>query len=300
MKLATTTWDFSKYLNIYDSIKEIYNAGFRYLDLELTGKETYFADADTWKDDIKRIGEYAESLGMKFVQAHSPNATRMKDSALEAEKKWAMRSLEICELLGVEDLVVHAGYGAPVSKDEWFEWNANFYRSLFPMMEKTGVNVLTENTTQKNLKIGECYLYTGKDLVEFIEYVDHPLFHAVWDTGHGITEGSQYENIMDIGKHLRGLHIHDNDGTADLHTLPYSGILNMDSLINALIDVGYKGYFTFEAGQILQGSRARNKRQLFERDTRLLEPTLEMQIAAEKLLYTIGKSALSAYGIFEE
>ena len=50
MKLATTTWDFSKYLNIYDSIKEIYNAGFRYLDLELTGKETYFADADTWMD----------------------------------------------------------------------------------------------------------------------------------------------------------------------------------------------------------------------------------------------------------
>ena len=59
MKLATTTWDFSKYLNIYDSIKEIYNAGFRYLDLELTGKETYFADADTWKDDIKRIVPYA-------------------------------------------------------------------------------------------------------------------------------------------------------------------------------------------------------------------------------------------------
>ena len=38
----------------------------------------------------------------------------------------------------------------------------------------------------------------------------------------------------------------------------------------------------------------------FEKDTRLLEPTAEMEVAAERLLYTIGKCALEAYGIFEE
>jgi hypothetical protein len=38
----------------------------------------------------------------------------------------------------------------------------------------------------------------------------------------------------------------------------------------------------------------------FERETRLLEPTAEMAVAAEKLIYTIGKCALEAYGIFEE
>lgn len=301
MKLATTTGDFVKYLdNIYDNIKEIRNAGFRCVDLGLLGTETYFADGDSWRDEIKRLREYAENLGVTFVQAHSPNATLMKAERLEQEQRWAVRSIEICELLGINNVVVHAGYGGSVSKNEWYEWNANFYRSLFPVMEKTGVNVLTENTTVNNLAHDRFYIFTGADMVEFIEYVNHPLFHAVWDTGHGISEGSQYENIMALGNHLRAIHVHDNSGRADEHALPYTGILNLDDLINGLIDVGYDGYFTFEAEQSLQPSRARNKRQRFERDTRLLEPTLEMQIAAEKLLYTIGKSALAAYGIFEE
>jgi hypothetical protein len=39
---------------------------------------------------------------------------------------------------------------------------------------------------------------------------------------------------------------------------------------------------------------------VFERDIRLLEPTLEMQIDVERLLYTIGKHCLTSYGVFEE
>lgn len=75
MKLATTTSDFERYLDLYGSIKEISRAGFKYIDLGMTGRESFFAvEGDSWKDEIKRLGEYAESLGVKFVQAHSPNS----------------------------------------------------------------------------------------------------------------------------------------------------------------------------------------------------------------------------------
>ncbi len=301
MKLATTTWDFEKYLDVYGSIKAIKDAGFRYVDLNLKGTEPYLSpDCANWQDEVKKIGAYAESIGVKLVQAHSPNANCMKEGRLEKEIFQAKRSIEICQLLGIRDVVVHAGYRENVSKDEWATYNADFYRALIPTMEQTGVYVLHENTTSKNLPTGWFYGYTGKDIVDFLEYVDHPLLQAVWDTGHGITEGSQYENITAIGKHLRALHVHDNSGRADEHALPYTGILNLDDLLNALIAIDYKGYFTFEAGQILQPSNGRNKRQRFAADARLLNPTLEMQEAAERLLYVIGKSALSAYGLFEE
>ena len=138
-------------------------------------------------------------------------------------------------------------------------------------------------------------------MVDFIEYIDHPLFQAVWDTGHGTTEGSQYDNIVALGKHLKGLHVHDNNGKADEHTMPYTGVLNLDQVMNALLDVGYEGYFTFEALNVLRaGKDGRQPRQKFERDTRLFEPSLEMQMDMERLLYHVGKHALTAYDCFEE
>jgi sugar phosphate isomerase/epimerase len=161
--------------------------------------------------------------------------------------------------------------------------------------------ILTENTTHATLPEGRFYMYTGKEMVDFIEYIDHPLFQAVWDTGHGTTEGSQYDNIVALGKHLKGLHVHDNNGKADEHTMPYTGVLNLDQVMNALLDIGYEGYFTFEALNVLRAAKdGRQPRQKFERDTRLANPSLEMQIDMERLLYHVGKHALTAYDCFEE
>ena len=161
--------------------------------------------------------------------------------------------------------------------------------------------ILTENATHANFPEGRCYMYTGKEMAEFIEYIDHPLLQALWDTGHGTTEGSQYDNIVAIGKHLKGLHVHDNNGKADEHGMPYTGVLNLDQVMNALLDIGYNGYFTFEALNVLRAAKdGRQPRQKFERDTRLADPGLELQIDMERLLYHVGKHALSAYDCFEE
>ena len=138
-------------------------------------------------------------------------------------------------------------------------------------------------------------------MVDFLKYADHPLLHAVWDTGHANTEGTQYEQIMALGQELYGLHIHDNSGRGDEHTLPYFGTINMDDIMNALIDVNYQGYFTFEVVTALRNSNNRHgKRHVFERDSRLREPSLEMQIDFERLLYTVGKHCLTSYNVFEE
>ena len=43
------------------------------------------------------------------------------------------------------------------------------------------------------------------------------------------------------------LHIQDNFGNDDHHIMPYFGSMNIDSVMHGLNDIGYKGYFTFEA-----------------------------------------------------
>ena len=297
MKLATTTSDFGNFCRTHEEcVKLIYDAGFRYIDMGLGGAR-FFSDPN-WRDEAKKLREYAESLGMKFVQAHSPNGNIISAEKHDSELFLATRSLELCEILGIPQVVVHAGYEKTLTdKNEWQEKNAVFYRELFPTMEKTGVAVLTENTSHANFADGY-YMFTGPEMVEFIEYVNHPLFQAVWDTGHGNTEGQQSPQLKALGKHLYGLHVHDNTGMGDDHNLPYFGTMNMDDLMTGLIEADYKGYFTFEVLCAMQ--RCGHKKWHFPQSSLLKNPTLEMRIDVERLMYTIGKHCLEVYHCFEE
>ena len=206
----------------------------------------------------------------------------------------------MCGVFGIPDIVVHAGSHKDLSKEEFFEKNKEFYKKLFPAMERNNVMVLCENQSKTN-KPDMYYTNSGADMREFVEYINHPLFHACWDTGHANTDGNQYDEIVALGSELYALHVHDNSGRADEHTLPFFGIMNSDEIMNALIDIGYKGYFTFEAASTLRSSKYWiGDRRTFEADSRLREPQLFMQKHLEKLMYDMGVYILSQYNCFEE
>lgn len=183
-----------------------------------------------------------------------------------------IRAIEVCGILGIENAVIHTGWKEGITKEEYFEMNYKALKPLFPAMEENNVNILIENSTKANM--GEQYFFlTGADMKAFIKYVNHPLVHVCWNLGHANIEGHQYEDIMTLGDDLRAI----------------------------LIDSGYKGYFTFEAESTLSfGNAWHLKRRIFDKDTRLFNPTAEMYDANEKLLFEIGKSCLTAYGIYEE
>ena len=126
--------------------------------------------------------------------------------------------------------------------------------------------------------------------------MNHPLFHGCWDTGHANCEGSQYDEITAVGEHLYAIHYNDNRNWCDEHVIPYLGTLNHDEIMNALIDVGFKGYFTLECDSSLRKSNYwLGERRKFERDTRLAEPQLFMQRKIESLMYDISEYILTTF-----
>ena len=201
--------------------------------------------------------------------------------------------------------MVHAGVNKELNKEEWFGANKEFYEKLLPMAEKCGVKVLCENSTAKNMggvygKGGAYYINTGKDMREFIEYVNHPLFGGCWDMGHANCEGSQYDEILALGDKLWAIHYNDNRGGGDEHVAPFLGTLNHDEVISALIDVGFKGFFTLECMSSLRSYDCwQGVRRRFEKEARLREPQLFMQRHLEKMMYETSEWMLKAYGIFE-
>lgn len=305
MKLATTTGDFDRFAKTYqEKIDLVIEAGFRYIDLsmyEISENDELLA-SDNWIDNAKIIMENTQIKGVQFVQAHSPGGNPLSENKRTAEEllKATIRSIDVCGVLGIPNIVVHAGTIKGAGKEESFFENKKFFEKLFPAMERNNVNVLCENSTRKN--VGDMYFTnSGSDIKEFVGYVNHPLFHACWDTGHGNCEGNQYDDIFAIGKDLFAVHINDNSGQGDEHVLPYLGTVNMDEIMTALTDINYKGVFTFECGTSLRPARYwQGNRKTFEKDTRLAEPVLFMQKHIEKLMYDMGEYILNTYNVFEK
>lgn len=307
MKIATTTTDFGFYCKTDEErIRELHRAGFRYIDLGIYGitPDAPYMRSD-WKDTVYRLKEVADELGMTFVQAHSPIGNPLSDDQEHVDMviKSTIRSIEVCQILGIKETVSHGGKIDGITKEQFFERNKAFFEKLFPTMEKCGVNVLCENSSTVNS--GKKYaLKTGKDMREFIEYVDHPLFHGCWDTGHANQEGPQYDHIVALGEHLHAIHYNDNHGVTDDHLIPFFGRLNHDEIFNALIDVGFKGYFTLECvWTLIKFDQITGKRNRFEKEgvpLKLSEPQLFMQQHLEKLLYDTAKYMLTQYDLFEE
>ena len=298
MKLATTTGDFAAYTDRKeDAMRYIREAGFRYLDYDFgtdyrTRTGVYAQDAAAHLERVKR---QAEELGVSFIQAHAPmgapiapdNAAFLADTAV---------CIDACAALGIPNLVVHSGYTKGLTKEQTFAANAQFFRPLLERAEQYGVNILVENFNRMCVE-GLYWIDNAPDLLAMIEYVNHPLFHAVWDAGHGnMQDMPQDESLRILGHHVYALHVQDNWGNDDHHLAPFFGSLNLDSLMHGLQDIGYKGYFTFESGNILYPA---GKRRPYQEDTRLQRAPLRLRQRAEAFLYEIGKCILEEYDCYE-
>ena len=304
MKIASTTGDFKTLPkdDHLERVRHVAKAGFKYIDLsfyDIDKKNSPFM-LDSYKEYVDNLKSLANRLGIKYVQAHLPNCNPLDKENFDEYCKCTIRTIEVCGLLGIENAVIHTGWMDGITKEQYFEMNLEALKPLFPVMEEYNVNVLIENSTKSNM--GEKYYFlTGADMKEFIEYVNHPLLHACWDLGHANIEGHQYEDIMVLGDDLRAIHVHDNNGKGDQHVALFTGTLNIDEVITALIDSGYKGYFTFEADCAVSfGQTWHLNRRIFEKNTRLFNPTTDMYDAAEKFLFEMGKACLTAYNIYEE
>ena len=306
MKIATTTADFHSFCKTdAERIRELHRAGFRYIDLNMYSfKPDSPYMQENWREAVQEIKDLAAELGMTFVQAHSQGGNPLSDDPAHVDflVQATIRSIEICEMLGIPNTVVHSGFAEGMSKEEWFRVNKIFYEKLFPTAERCSVNILCENSTASNM--GEKYfINTGADMREFIKYVGHPRFHGCWDTGHANCEGAQYDQIMAIGDELYAIHYNDNHGKKDDHVAPFLGRLNHDEVLTALIDVGYKGYFTLECDStLIKYNQWTGKRRRFGDEngaTKLREPQLFMQRHIEAMMYETSVWMLEQYGLLD-
>lgn len=315
MKLATSAGDFAGYVKtIPEMIKCYKDSKFKNINLALGTKTPsfYSDDENDWKSYAEELAIAREEAGVNYVVAHAPCLHHPVMNALEDHNdeeyqrsiRAIRRSIEVCRLLDIDRVVVHACASKDLSVEDFYRYNTMFYNDLFDLSERHAITILTENWDNS-----ATHFSTGKEMRDFIDYMGHPLLAACWDTAHGniATEArkiGQYENILAIGDKLKGVHISDNFGDCHHHSWPFAGIINFDSVMQGLIDVNYDGYFTFEAAYtLLHKNNMPYHRKPWEHNgktvTTLQSPSLDLKKKAVDLLYETGKYILESYHCYE-
>ena len=304
MKLATTIGEMFDYVSSpAEAILCYRDSGFKYLDYcfyyDHLGSSPFLLDDDRhWKQQVSESGETAEKEGFKFVQAHLPGYNPL--GRYEADHSVCMRAmcrtLEACCILQIPTVVMHTSVSVihqyPMDQQAYFEYNRKFLSPLLDIAARYGIMLCIENTSEKNM--GSRYFpRTPEEMKQFISFMDHPNLGCCWDTGHAVMEGKfdQYAELTALGSNLKALHIHDNNALSDQHLLPYCGRLQIDRVIEALKDMDFPGYFTFEIDSFLNN---------FNGNGPAVKLPLQLRCEALKLLYRIGRYILESHGIFEE
>ena len=221
----------------------------------------------------KRLKQIGLDNGIVCNQSHAPFPS------YEANFGYIWRAIEFSAEVGAEICVVHP--------NNYFsaEQNAEMYGKLLPFAKAHNVKIATENMWNMNFETNTPTFAACSTLSDFkahLDAINDEYFVACLDIGHAEMQGvgsSAVEMIKGLGNRLKALHIHDNDKLHDLHNIPFSMKIEFVAVVQALKEIGYKGYLSLEANSYLKEYKEEN---VFEGIKALAESAKRMAKLFEK------------------
>lgn len=213
----------------------------------------------------------AAKAGIKIHQMHMPYPIYVPGADKELNdylwNQMAPKSMEICYFLECPYIVVHGFKLVRYLGSEEAEWERTeaFLDSIAPMAKEMGITICIENLYDNlggHLVEGPCC-----DVRKAVERIDriNDRYHGevlgfCFDTGHANLVGLDFEQfITALDYRLKVFHIHDNDGVADLHQLPFTfsrsrenkSSTDWDGFIRGLRNIHFKKALSFETAPVL-------------------------------------------------
>ncbi len=254
------------------SYAKIKAAGFAYVDYNIDWRDFDVFEDLAYLHEHKQI---ADKHGIKFHQTHAPRFFGF--DPLEDLGQLLLQyehGLKACNILGCKNYVVHpihlcnrvwAEHGIAMTLEEEWDFNARYFEKLGKLGVEYGVCICIENLHARyNGRIVQGVCSIADDIVRMIEQVNtlvgESCLAACFDVGHAnALRRNIGREVLTLSKHLKVLHLHDNDGCEDQHQLPYtynyspSGGCSTDwsGFLVALRTIGFDGVFSFEPTKVL-------------------------------------------------
>jgi sugar phosphate isomerase/epimerase len=257
--------------NFEEGLRMIRDAGFDSVDFNIdeqldvgklvrTGENSFFSqDLDTIVAHYAPFKACADALGLRFGQMHAPFPVYVdgNDAANRALFDAFRKCMAVCAALDCPYLIVH-----PIAwngtQEEERDKNIAFYSALIPTAKQYNVCICLENMFRgRNGHIEDAVCSDFREAAAYIDTLNdlagEERFGFCYDVGHATLLGRNHRRcINQLGKRLKALHIHDNDGRNDLHMQPYAYsrgsmyVTDWDGFLDGLRDVGFDGVLSFE------------------------------------------------------
>lgn len=284
MKITTMTATLAKKFGYETAIKIIADAGFDGVDLSMFSlPPDHPFNGENYREFAAHLNKTAKECGVRFTQAHAPfpSYKHGNDEYNSQIFDKLVRSMEIASIAGARNIVIH-----PLKEiDNLIDANIAFYNSFIPYCKQFGIKIAVENmfyTIHDTRAIAPSTCSTPDEFVKLMDSLDSNYFTACLDIGHTNLTGagsSPAEMIRALGHdRLKCMHLHDNDGITDLHTIPYLHKLDWDTAMRTLKEIDYDGEFTYEADQFLKNFPA------------------DFMPTAVKFMYDLAKFMVVKYG----
>ncbi len=195
------------------------------------------------KEEGAKFGEFARALGFDISQGHlSYEAKLCKKEGMDFLKK----QIDLFLAMGVKNSVLHCDSLAwkenKPTTEEQIEENCKALAELLDYVKNTDMVICLENL------ISTEFVNNVDGLMYFIEKFDSKNLGICLDTGHlNLRDMDQANFIKKAGKHIRALHLADNQGQTDQHLMPFGcGSVNFEIVIREMKGLGYEGLYNLE------------------------------------------------------
>jgi sugar phosphate isomerase/epimerase len=207
-------------------LERIWNAGFPLVEVFCARKHLDYQD----KAQLSELAHWFRDSELKLHSVHSPiysdqiwgrsgpqsviNIAEPLKSKRRIAVEEVKRALEIADDVPFRYLIQHLGVSGDEFDEEKLEAAFSSLEEIRLFAGHRGVEVLLENIPGDLASAQRLQYFLGRT---------HLRLNYCFDIGHAHIAGNVAGEFETMADRIRSTHIHDNDGTADLHAYPLEG-----------------------------------------------------------------------------
>jgi len=194
------------------------------------------------RSEVDQIAHWLAKFGLTLLNVHGSNGREKCWYAPEEYRRRAgvelvANRLEMAARLGSDVVIMHAILERPEEPEAFWDALSRSLDELEPVARALGVRIAVENLNDPG----------HWDIVARILRACSPDYVGLcYDSGHGNKEEDGLRRFEELVDRLIAVHLHDNNGLADQHLIPFTGTLDWDRLARILAHSAYAGPINIE------------------------------------------------------
>lgn len=202
-------------------------------------------------DEIKAIGALLRETGLSVLDLHASQGKDVSWGSIGDENRRAgvalvVNRMETAAAFGADVVVLHIPFLNEFGPGGWFPPVRQSLDELEPVGRKLGVRIALENTGSAE---------NWEQLSLLFPLYSPGFLGLCYDSGHGNYRPKlSFGKLEEFSDRLIAIHLHDSDGTADQHMVPFHGSIDWEKLSGLLALSSYKKCITLECNMKNHGA----------------------------------------------